>query len=335
MSGLRRFSGLLAGLACLGLFAPGCRTQAPGPSAGGGENAAKLRLAVIPKGSTHEFWKTVHAGAAEGAKNAGVEIVWKGPIKEDDRESQIKTVEDFVAQRVDGIALAPLDDTALRLPVIEAQEAGIPVLVFDSGLKHDDIVSFVATDNRRGGKLGGEALAAAMGGSGKAILLRYQEGSASTTEREEGFLEAMKEARIEVLAANRYGGATVETAQAEAENLIARFRKPGGGFEAAGVFCPNESTTFGMLTALRSAGLAGKVKLVGFDASAKLVEGLGSGEIEGLVVQDPYNMGKLAVETLAAKLRGEPVEARVDTGATLVTRANMAEHRRLLDPPQL
>lgn len=318
----------------IALAAVGCTSSAPSGSEGGAEKKT-LKLAVIPKGTTHEFWKTVHAGAAEGAKNAGVEIVWKGPIKEDDRESQIKTVEDFVAQKVDGIALAPLDDTALRQPVVEAQDAGIPVLVFDSGLRHDDIVSFVATDNRNGGKVAGEAMAKVLGGSGSVILLRYQEGSASTTEREEGFLDAMKSAGIKVLVSNRYGGATVESAQTESENLILRFRNPAGTFAAQGIFCPNESTTFGMLRALQAAGLAGKVTLFGFDASPKLVEALSAGEVSGLVVQNPFEMGRLAVETLAAKIRGETPEKRIDTGATLVARENMAEHAKLLDPPKL
>jgi ribose transport system substrate-binding protein len=290
---------------------------------------------VIPKGTTHEFWKTVHAGADEGAKEAGVEIVWKGPIKEDDRESQIKTVEDFVTQKVDGIALAPLDDTALRQPVVEAQDAGIPVVVFDSALKHDDIVSFVATDNRKGGAIGGEALGRSLGKGGKVILLRYQAGSASTTEREEGFLDAAKAAGLVVLESKRYGGATVESAQAEAESLINRFRNADGAVAFAGVFCPNESSTFGMVLALRAEGLAGKVKVVGFDASTKLVEALEAGDVEALVVQDPFSMGKLAVTTLAAELQGKPVEKRIDTGCTLVTKANMSEHGRLLDPPKL
>lgn len=317
----------------LALTAIGCASS-PTASTTRETSDDKLRIAVIPKGTTHEFWKSVHAGAAEGAKAAGVEIIWKGPIKEDDRESQIKTVEDFVAQKVDGIALAPLDDTALRQPVVEAQDAGIPVLIFDSALKHDDIVSFVATDNRNGGKVAGEEMAQILGGKGKVILLRYQEGSASTTEREEGFLEAMKEAGIEVLVSNRYGGATVESAQTESENLISRFRE-GSGLSAQGIFCPNESTTFGMLSALQGAGMAGKVTLIGFDASPKLVEGLKTGEVHGLVVQSPFEMGRLAVESLAAKLRGQTPERRIDTGATLVTAENMAEHAKLLDPPKL
>jgi ribose transport system substrate-binding protein len=320
---------LVAGL----LFLAGC-SQPPAAPNGTDKPAAeaRARIAVIPKGTTHEFWKTVHAGAAKAGEELGVEVVWKGPLKEDDRESQIKVVEDFTTQQADAIVLAPLDDTALRQPVMDARSAGIPVVVFDSALKHEDVASFVATDNRKAGGMAGEAMVQALGGKGKVILLRYQEGSASTTEREEGFLEAVSAGGLEVVVKDRYAGATVESAQAEAENLLGRFK---GGFD--GVFCPNESSAFGMLNALRGAGLAGKVKFFGFDASTQLVAGLKSGEIDGLVVQDPFNMGYLAVKAAVAALRKETVEKRMDTGATLVTKANMGDEAvaRLLDPPKL
>ena len=165
-------------LAALVLAGCGAKSESPAPDASGTTtSAAKLRLAVIPKGSTHEFWKSVKAGADEAAAELGnVEVIWKGPQKENDREDQIKVVEDFVTQKVDGIVLAPLDDTALRLPVTDAQSAGIPVLIIDSGLKEVDTVSFVATDNFAAGKKGGEHLVASLGeGPKKVILLRYQE----------------------------------------------------------------------------------------------------------------------------------------------------------------
>jgi ribose transport system substrate-binding protein len=297
----------------------GC--QGSKDSAGRGD--ATLRIAVIPKGTTHEFWKSVHAGAMDAAKELGVEVIWKGPLKEDDREEQIKVVEDFTTQGVDGIVLAPLDDTALRVPVQNAQRSGIPVLIFDSRLKDVDTVSFVATDNYLAGELAGEKMIELLGGEGRVILLRYQEGSASTYEREEGFLEALRgEIGIRVVSQEQYAGATTESAQKAGENLIARFRE-GNGLGAQGIFCPNESSTFGMLRALQDAGLAGKVRFVGFDASEKMVQALRDGHLDALVVQNPRKMGYLAVKTLVAHLRGEKVTKRIDTGATLVTRDNL------------
>lgn len=289
------------------------------PTCGSSGDDGILTLAVIPKGTTHEFWKTIHAGAQEAAEDLDVEIIWKGPQKEDDREEQIKVVEDFIARRVNGIVLAPLDDKALCGPVAEAVAEGIPVVIIDSGLESDKMASFVATDNFKGGCLAAERLGTLLGGKGKVVMLRYQEGSASTMERERGFMETLPKAfpDIDIVSSNQYAGATTESAMQRAENIL--IQHPG----IDGIFCPNESSTFGMLRALQSAGLAGKVKFVGFDTSTKLAEALAAKELHGLVLQNPYRMGKLGVETLVRYIKGTTVEPRIDTGVTMATPDNM------------
>jgi len=315
---------LVAPLAPAALVSCKRDTAPAATSSDGGAKATRLRVAVIPKGTTHEFWKAVHAGANKGGVEAGVEVLWKGPLKEDDLKAQIDVVQSFVAQGVAGVVLAPLSDTALRGPVKAAVTAGIPVVVFDSDLRGDDHASFVATDNVAAGRLAADALARSLGGKGRVLVLRYQVGSASTQGREEGFLTAIKEhAGIQVVSDNQYGGATTESAFSTSERLLAAQRAGADGVQ--GVFTPNESTTFGMLLALRKGGLAGKVKLVGFDASEKLLAALEGGDVEGLVVQDPFKIGYLAVKTMAARLRGQPIEKRIDTGARLVTKATLAE----------
>ena len=301
----------------------------------------KYLIAVIPKGTTHVFWKSIHAGAIKAEqelKEAGidVEVIWKGPLKEDDRESQIRVMEDFVTLGVSGIVLAPLDDVALRMSVKEAVNNGIPVVIIDSGLKSEDYTSFVATDNYIGGRKGGERLAETLGGKGKVIMLRYQEGSASTMNREQGFLDVLKEKypEIEVVSSNQYGGATTESAYIASENLLAPLRTPDGGLTIDGIFCPNESTAFAMLRALEDSGLAGKVKYVGFDSSDRLVQGLQKEYIQGLVLQDPINMGFLGVKTIMAHLRGDKVDKRIDTGSAVATPENMDDPKmkNLLEP---
>ena len=282
----------------------------------------KVRVAVIPKGTTHEFWKAVHAGAEKAAREVNVEVIWKGPLKEDDLKSQIDLVQSFTAQGVSGIVLAPLNDTALAAPVKAAVEAKVPVVIFDSDLKDSSYVSFVATDNQAAGRLAGERMGKLLGGKGNVIVLRYQEGSASTHHREEGFLEGIRQfPEIKVVSDNRYGGATTESAHAASENLLLAQNAAKGTVN--GVFTPNESTTFGMLLALQKAALAGKIRFIGFDSSDKLVAGVNAGQIDALVLQDPMKMGYVAVKTLAAHLHKEPVQARIDTGATLVDRDNL------------
>jgi len=292
-------------------------------------------IAVIPKGTSHIFWQSIHAGAEKAARELNVRIIWRGPLREDDRDSQVSEVEGFISRGVSGIVLAPLDDAALAAPVAEAKRRGIPVVVIDSGLKGDDYVSFVATDNRAGGRLGGEHLATSLNRRGKVVLLRYAEGSESTIQREAGFLEAIAQANaIEVVSANQYGGADVEGAYKKGEALLSRFKNADGSLGVDGIFCPNESTTMAMLRVLEDNGWAGKVKFVGFDSSDALARGLENGHIDGLVLQDPVNMGYLGVKTMVAHLRGQPVERRVDTGVRVITRAQMnePEARELLRP---
>jgi len=320
-------------IALLALTACGGGNSAP--ASGAATDTSKLTIAVIPKGTTHAFWASIHAGAEKAGAELGVNIVWRGPLREDDRDAQVSEVENAVSRGVSGICLAPLDESALVQPVQEAGRKKIPVVIFDSGLKGSDYVSFVATDNVQGGRMGGERLAQSLGGKGKVILLRYAEGHDSTGKREQGFLDAMKaNPGIEVVSANQYGGADVEGAYKKAESLLSTYKKPDGSLGVDGIFTPNESVSFAMMRVLQDNGWAGKVKFVGFDASTNLVKGLRDGAIDGLVVQDPVRMGYLAVKTIVAHIKGQPVEKWIDTGVHVATKDNMdtPEMKPLVEP---
>jgi ribose transport system substrate-binding protein len=307
--------GLLTSLAC--------GTSTP-PHGGAAAPSSAVTIAVIPKGTTHVFWQSIHAGANKAAQELGVTVIWRGPLREDDRDAQVSEVEGFVSRGVSGIVLAPLDESALVAPVAEAKRRNIPVVIFDSGLKGSDYVSFVATDNLKGGRLAGERLAEVLHGQGKVVLLRYSEGHDSTAKREQGFLDALKaSAGIEVVSSNQYGGADVEGYYKKAESLLSRYKRPDGTLGVDGLFCSNESSTFAMLRVLHDNGWTGKVHFVGFDASPNLVKALRDGDLDGLVVQDPVNMGYLGVKTMVAHLRGERVEPVINTGAVLATHDNM------------
>jgi len=208
--------------------------------------------------------------------------------------------------------------------VDEAVGKKIPVVIFDSGLKGENYVSFVATDNFKGGQLGGERLVEAIGGKGRVVLLRYAEGHDSTTKREEGFLAAMKaHSTVEVVSANQYVGTDVEEAYKRTESILSTYRKPDGTLSIDGIFCANESSSFAAMRVLKDNGWAGKLHFVGFDSSENLVKGLQEGTLDGLVLQDPVKMGYLAIKTLVAHIKGEKVERRIDTGVAVATRENM------------
>ena len=313
----------------------GCGKQSEGTSSA--TNAQSYTIAVIPKGTTHEFWKSIHAGAVKAErelnqKGLKTEIIWSGPLKEDDRDQQIQVVENFMSRRVSGMVLAPLDSQALVRPVENTIKAKVPVVIIDSGLKSEQYVSFVATDNYKGGQLAAEHLGKLLGGKGNVILLRYAVGSASTEAREAGFLDALKKhPDIKLISSDQYAGPTRETGYQASQNLLNRF-----GNEVNGVFCPNENSTIGMAMALREIGKAGgKVKMVGFDSGTKSVIDLKNGDVQGLVVQNPLLMGYLGVMTLVKALQGEKVEKRIDTGVVLATPENMDQPqiKELLHPP--
>ena len=324
----RTLAVLLAVSAVLGA----CRKEGPATGA-----KKSFRIAVIPKGTTHEFWKSIHAGAIKAAQDLAaegviVELIWKGPLREDDREQQIQVVEGFTSQGVDGIVLAPLDSKALVRPVEEAKRLGIPTVIIDSGLQSDQIVSFVATDNYLGGLLAGEEMGRLLGGKGKALLLRYQEGSASTEERESGFLEKMKTVwpGVEVLSSDQYAGATRDTAKRASENLLNRFAS-----DIQGIFTVNETATAGMLLALQDISKAGKVKFLGFDSSQPFLDAMKAGQLDGIVLQNPLKMGELGVKTMMQHLLGKPVDKLVDTGVFLITPKTMDDpaSKDLIRPP--
>lgn len=301
----------------------------------GGREADRLTIAVIPKGTSHVFWQSIHAGALKAGEELGVGVAYRGPLREDDRDSQVAEVENAIGRGVAGIVLAPLDDAALVGPVSAAMRQKIPVVIIDSGLKGDDYVSFVATDNEVGGRLGGEKLAQLLGGKGRVVLLRYAEGSDSTTKREEGFLSAMRaNPGIEIVSSNQYAGADVEGAYKKGEAILSQLKRPDGSLNVDGIFCANESSTFGMLRVLQDNGWAGKVRFVGFDASDSLVKALSDGHLDGLVVQDPVRMGYLGVKTLVAHIKGETVERRIDTGVRVVSKTDMdlPEVKELIKP---
>ena len=303
-------------------------------SNGGGSGAAKkLRIAVIPKGTSHQFWKSVKAGAEQAAKEIGnIEIVWQGPATESDTNQQIDIVQSMVVQRVDGIVLAPNHSESLLGAVQDANAKQIPVVIFDSGLKEGaELVSYVATDNENGGVLAARRLAEVLGYKGNVILMRYRAGSESTEQRETGFLKEIERYKaIKVLSSDQYAEQSTETSKAKAEQLLLQFRD-----EVDGLFAVCEPNANGALLALDNPDYA-KVKFVGFDASEELIAGMKAGKVHGIVLQDPERMGYLSVKVLVDHLNGKPVENRIPTGEYVATPENMetAEIQKLLHPKQ-
>lgn len=281
------------------------------------QSSSKKLIAVIPKGANHIFWQTVHAGALKAASEYGLEILWNAPRLEVDSSRQIAIVDNMISRRVDGIVLAPVDENALVAVVERATDSGIPVAIFDSAIKTDKIISYVATDNYQAGVMAGKRMIEILGGQGKVGVIGFMPGSASTMAREQGFLDTVdREPRIEVLGV-RYPMADRAKALAEAENMLTAHP------DLAGLFADNESSTDGTVQAVKQRDAVGKVKIVGFDASTELVENLKSGVIDSIVVQDPFKMGYESTKAVAVQLAGgQPIE-NMDSGAHLLLPGNV------------
>jgi len=286
-------------------------------------------IAVIPKGQAHIFWQTVQAGAQAAGAKFGVRILWNGPASEIEIGKQINIVEDFVNRRVDGIVVAPADEKAL-VPVIEsAARHGIPVTIFDSGAQTKAYVSYVATDNYLGGVKAAHRLAEILEKKGSVAIIGVMPGSASTTLRENGFKETITREYPEIrIVAFQYGMSDRAKSLAVTEDILT------SNPNLDGIFAPNESSSIGAAQAVKIRGLAGKVRIVGFDSSPSLTTDIQDGVIDSLVVQNPFAMGYEGVKTICERLEGKSPQRRIDTGVTLVTKENLSDPQiqQLINP---
>jgi ribose transport system substrate-binding protein len=301
----------------------GCGKQ-PEPSSAGAPaapTASKLKysIAVIPKGTTHIYWQSVRAGAEAAGKEFGCQIYWNGPERETDRERQIQIIEDFVVQKVDGFVLAPLDRKALIPSVEKLAAAKIPCAIIDSGIDTDKILTFAATDNYQGGVLAARRMGEILGGKGNVIVVKYVPGSGSTTERENGFIDTIKKEFPGMkVVDDKYGQDTVETALQATEDMLTK------NADVQGLYACNASTAVGALQALVSQKRS-EIKMVGFDAEKALIDGLKAGQIDALIVQNPFKMGYEGVKAVVASIKGEIVAKKMDTGVAVVTKDKLAE----------
>lgn len=291
----------------------------------------KLSIAAIPKATTHSYWKAAEAGARKAAAELNVNLEWQGPLDDSKIADQIGIFNNLAASGVDGILLSPCDDKALAPHVRTVMKRGIPVAIFDSpldGKQGVDYINFVATDNKKAGATAAEQLIKALGGAmsygGKVLMVRFTEGSASTRLREEGFTEALaKDGKLQI-AAQQFTDGSMAGAQRVAETLLNSAVKDNK-LELDGIFASNQPTaegTYNAVKALRDRGVEVKAKVIGFDSSDLLSQGLQNGVFDALVVQDPEKMGYLGVKSVVDHIQHKTVEGYVDTGVAVKTKNN-------------
>jgi len=276
----------------------------------------KRVIAVIPKGNSHIFWQSVHAGAAKAAREKGVEIVWNGPPSETDYTGQLQIADAMINRRVDAIALAPIDRKVMVGVVERAARENVPVIIYDSGIDTEQYVSRIATDNYKAGQMAADRMGKILGGKGTVAIVAVQPGGASTEAREKGFEDAIRDKYRGIqIVDKRFGMADIAKSLLASENILTAHPTLDA------LFASNESSSMGAAQALR--GRARKAKLVGFDASPTLLDDLRSGLIDSLIVQDPFKMGYEAVMTAIRKLDGQPVAKVIDLEPRLIDLQNI------------
>ncbi len=314
----------------------GCR-RAPDEGVTVGANH-RIAIACIPKATVYTYWQAAHDGALRAAQELNVRLDWQGPLDDSKVADQIGIFNNLAASGVDAILLSPCNDTALLPHVRNATKRGVAVGIFDSplhGTVGKDYVNYIGTDNTEAGKVAARTLIRALARTkekaadtsyeGRVIMVRFTEGSSSTRQREEGFKDVIAEGVTLRLVEQQFSDGSTMGAQHVAETLLDSYVK-NNRLEIDGIFASNQGTsegTYNALHALRDKGVEVRTRFVGFDDSALLLQGLKSGTIDALIVQNPEKMGYLGVKALVNYLEKKPVEPIVDTGVSVMTKADL------------
>ncbi len=287
-----------------------------------GHTDGSHKIGVVPKETVSVYWEGVRQGALQAGKEEGYDILWNGPEVETDRERQVQIVEDMMAQKVAGIVLAPSDRKAL-VPVVEkVYERGIPCVIVDSGVDTENILSYMATDNYQGGVLAAQRMGRILDGKGRIIIVRWTPNSASTDARLAGFTEtlAREHPDIQIVDAQYPSPPTTDKARDVTDDMLTR--NP----DVDGIFACNATTAGGALTALRNADQGQRrIKMIGFDAWPMVVDGLEKGDLDSLIIQNPFKMGYEGVKAIVRHVQGQTVPKEVDTGVELITQDRLAD----------
>lgn len=287
-------------------------------------------IAVIPKLTKPVFWQSVLAGAKEAGKDFGYEIVWDGPDRETNSARQIQIVNDAIARQVAGVVIAPVDRNALVPSVDKLEELGIPCAIIDSGIETVNLLCIASTDNYQGGVLAGQSMGKILGGKGNVIIVRHIPGSHAAAKRVSGFVTTITNEFPGIkIVDSQSGQDTVETARQATEEMLKR--NP----DVQGLFACNVDTSVGALKALQEQKRS-EIKMVAFDPDKTLLDGLRTGQVNAIVLQNPYQMGYEGVKAVAMRLKGESVARMIDTGVDVVTSENLTEPKilRLLGEQQ-
>jgi ribose transport system substrate-binding protein len=278
-------------------------------------------IALVTKAMDSEFWLTVADGArSAAAARKDVRLTIGAPDREINVDQQVSILEDQVRRGVKALVVAPAGSAQVMSALELAGQRGIPVILIDTDAPYPGKVTYIGTDNRKGGELAARCLVDKLGGTGEVALISGVPGNESQDQRAQGFVDAIAKVPGMTLVARQPANSERSLGLTVMENILTAH--PG----VKGVFCTNDQMALGAMEALEARGARGKVLVVGFDATREAVQATVDGKLAGSVAQNPRAMGQRGVEAALAVLEGRAVDKRIDTGTELVTAANAAAY---------
>ena len=303
----------------------GCRGSGENihPDPGASVQPKEIEIALVTKAMDSEFWLVMADGAkAAAAARPGVKLSIVAPDREINIDQQVTILEDQTRKGVKALVVSPAGSAQILSALEQATQRGVPVILVDTDAPFDKKVTYIGTNNRRGGQLAAKGLAEAIGSAhAEVALISGVPGNESQDERAMGFIDAVASEYPNLkLVAQQPGNSERALGLTVMENILTAHPN------VKGVFATNDQMALGAMEALEARGLRGKVKIVGFDATKEAVQATVDGRLAGSVAQNPFMMGQRGVEAALAALDGKPVEKRIDTGTELVTAANAAKY---------
>jgi ribose transport system substrate-binding protein len=271
-------------------------------------------------GSGNPFWAAVQKGAEEAGKANNVKVVVMSPPAESDVQAQVAQIEDQIAKGVAGIALAPTDPTALASVVDKALKKGIPVVFVDTKGTNAG-VSFIGTNNEVGAKMAADYICKGVAKGSEVAILQGIITQSTGKARSDGAQAGLTACGLKVVAVQP-GDWDTAKGQAATENILTAHPN------IKGIFASNDNMAMGAIEALRSAKKLKNVMVVGFDGTPAASKAILAGELAASVAQAPVNMGKFGIESLIKLKKGEKLDAVIDTGTVMVTKANAAQYSK-------
>ena len=290
-------------------------------SACGGEQESGQRhkVVLVAKSTQTEFWLSVFAGAQAAAAEYNVELTTMGPETEEDYETQNQMVAEAVADGAEALVFSAIDYENNAAAVDAAGQAGVKIVSIDSGVDSDQVGTYIGTDNYAAGRMAAQAALEGVEGELVVGLVNYDESTANGQERERGVRDALAESGRARVAASVTTLVEADRAQTDTADLLRN--NP----EINAVIAFNEPTSVGAARAMEELDRQEQVFLVGFDSNVATIEGLQRGSVDALIVQNPYAMGYLGVESAYRLLagQGEALEPMVDTSTQIVNQSNL------------